>query len=168
MPYLPLLFMLLTACSGLSPAVRDMHVKDISYKQAKQDIEGYENVPVRWGGIIIDVENEDAYSLMQVLYYPLDYFGRPRLNKPEGRFVIKSPEFLDPAIYASDREITAAGLIDGMIERIVDKKKIMVPMISSTAIHLWPSRYRSNDYGYYGYPSYQGYYRWYPGVYGGW
>jgi hypothetical protein len=29
------------------------------------------------GGIIIDAENEEAYSLMQVLFYPLDYFGRP-------------------------------------------------------------------------------------------
>ena len=142
---------------------------DISYNQANQNTENYENAPVRWGGVIVDVENEEDYSLMQVLFYLLDYYGRPQVDKPEGRFVIKSPEFLDPAIYVSGREITVAGLIDGKIERTIDKKKIMVPLITSTAIHLWPSRYRNDNYDYYyGYPSYRGYYRWYPGFYGRW
>ncbi len=47
----------------------------------------------------------------------------PRLDKPnEGRFVIKSAEFLDPMIYAKGREITVVGTLDGGIERTIGKK----------------------------------------------
>jgi hypothetical protein len=38
----------------------------------------------------------------------------------------------------------------------------MVPLITSTAIHLWPSRNRNDNYGYYGCPTYRDYYRWVP------
>ena len=50
--------------------------------------------------------------LCKYYLYPLNYYGRPQLNKPsEGRFVIKSTEFLDPAVYAKDKEITVAGTL---------------------------------------------------------
>ncbi|MDP1559461.1 MAG: Slp family lipoprotein [Nitrosomonas sp.] len=87
---------------------------------------------------------------MQVLFYPLDYYGRPQLNKPsEGRFVIKSPEFLDPMVYATNRGVIAVGTIAGDIERMADTKRIWVPLITTTptAIYLWPINYRNNYYG---------------------
>jgi outer membrane lipoprotein len=36
---------------------------------------------VRWGGVIIGVENEQNFSLVQVLYYPLNSNGRPQTDK---------------------------------------------------------------------------------------
>lgn len=165
---LPLIFLLLTACSSMPSVIREMDVMSISYSRVNQETENYKNAPVRWGGTIVDVENEEEFSLMQVLFYPLDYYGQPQLDKPEGRFVIKSNEFLDPAIYASDREITVVGLIDGKIERTVGNKKISVPLITSTALYLWPVRYHNNPSNYYGYPGYPGYYRGYPSLFGLW
>ena len=170
--YLPLfILLLLNACSGLPPAVRDAEVIDISYGQVHQDIDSYEHTPVRWGGIIVDVENEENFSLMQVMYHPLDSFGRPQVYKAgEGRFVIKTAEFLDPVTYTKDRMITSAGIIEGQVERSVGKKHIWVPLISSSAIHLWPLDYRNNYYGYCGYGGYSGRfsgYRGYGGRFGG-
>jgi outer membrane lipoprotein len=104
-------------------AIQNMNVEDITYSQASQNIDSYRNVPVRWGGIIIDVENEKDFSLVQVLFYPLNYSGRPKLNDPHGgRFVIKSTEFLDPVVYAKDKEISVVGVLDGDIQRTVGKK----------------------------------------------
>ena len=150
-PYLFLSCLLLGACTSMPQAMKDARVVDIPYALASQNIDRNKDVPVRWGGVIIDVENEENFSLVQVLFYPLNYSAHPRLDKPnEGRFVIKSAEFLDPVIYAKGREITVVGILNGSIERTVGRKVIQVPLILSTAIYLWPKHYH-NDYYSYGY-----------------
>jgi len=167
--------LLLSACTSMPKAIQNMNVVNVTYSQANQNIDKYKNIPVRWGGIIIDVENEENFSLVQVLFYPLNYSGRPQLNDPHGgRFVIKSTEFLDPVVYAKDKEISVVGSFDGDIERTVGKKVIRVPLIQSTAVYLWPKRqnnyygyggYSPYHYGYYGYPFFWGGYRGYYGRY---
>ena len=178
--YLLSFCLLLSACSNLPPAIEDAPLFDISYSQAIHSIDSFKNAQVRWGGVIIDVENEQSYSLVQVLYYPLNYYGRPQLNNAnQGRFVIKSPEFLDPAVYTKDTEITVAGTLVGDIERTVGKKKLRLPQIAASVIHLWPDYDRNNYYGYggyggfgygYGYPYYGYGYPYWGGFYGpyGW
>jgi len=161
-PSLLLPCLLLGACTSMPQAMRDARVVDIPYTQASQNIDSHKDVPVRWGGVIIDVENEESFSLVQVLFYPLNYLGRPLLDEPQGgRFVIKSTEFLDPIIYAKGRRITVVGTLNGDIERAVGKKVIRVPLLISTATHLWPKYhyYGYGGYGYgYGYEPYYGSY----------
>jgi len=171
---LSIYLLLLSACSNLPTAIEDPPLFDISYSQATQDIAHYKGAPVRWGGVIIDVENEQNFSLVQVLYYPLNNYGRPRLDEPnKGRFLFKSAEFLDPAVYTKNTTITVAGTLKGEIERSVGKKTLRLPFMSATVIHLWPAYVPSNYYGYggyggfgYGYP-YYGYYGYYPHYWGG-
>ena len=154
--YLLLICLLLTACAGLPAAVKDVPVANISYSQASHNPSGYKDTSVRWGGVIIEVDNEENFTLVQVLSHPLNYYGRPQLSKPsEGRFVIKSTEFLDPAVYAKDKEITVAGTLLGDIERTIGKKTIRLPLLAAKAIYLWPV-YQNNPYGY-GYPGLGGY-----------
>jgi len=160
--YLYLFCLFLGACTSMPKAIQNMNVVDITYSQASQNIDSYENVPVRWGGIIIDVENEEDFSLIQVLSYPLNFSGRPQLdNSHGGRFVIKSTEFLDPMVYAKDNEISVVGTLDGYIQRTVGKKIIRVPLIQSMAVYLWPERQHNyygygHHYRYYSYPFFQG------------
>ena len=156
-PYLLSACIFLSACAGLPAAVREVPVQDVTYSQVSQNPVHYKDTSVRWGGVVIDVENEENFTLVQVLSYPLNYYGRPELSKPsEGRFVIKSPEFLDPAVYAKDREITVAGAIEGDMERTIGKKHVRLPLLTSKAIYLWPN-YQADPYGYgYGY-GYRGY-----------
>lgn len=160
--YSLLICLLLSACAGLPSAIKDVPVKDISYSQASQNLDNYKDTSVRWGGVIIDVENEQNFTLLQILSYPLNYYGRPQLSKPtEGRFVIKSTEFLDPAVYAKDKEVTVAGTLQGDIERTIGKKTVRLPLLASKAIYLWPI-YQNYPYYGYGYPGFGGY-----GGYGG-
>ena len=158
-PYLLSACIFLSACAGLPAAVREVPVQDVTYSQVSQNPVHYKDTSVRWGGVVIDVENEENFTLVQVLSYPLNYYGRPELSKPsQGRFVIKSPEFLDPAVYAKDREITVAGAIEGDMERTIGKKHVRLPLLTSKAIYLWPN-YQADPYGYgygYGY-GYRGY-----------
>ena len=175
-PLLAFCILLLSACSNLPPAIKDAPLYDISYSQATRNITQFKGAPVRWGGVVIDVENEQNYSLVQVLYYPLNSYGRPQLDKNnEGRFLIKSPKFLDPAVYTKDSEVTVAGSLNGDIERKVGNKTLKLPLISSNVLYLWPVYVPGNYYGYggygyggflYGYPWY-GNYGYYPYYWGG-
>lgn len=167
-------FLSLSACSTLPPAIENPPAIDISYQQATADIARYKGAPIRWGGAIIDVLNEKTYSRLQIMAYPLNSYGRPNLDKPHiGRFYVRSSEFLDPAIYAKDREVTAAGLLSGDEELIIGKKPLRLPVLDANTIHLWPEYERIPYYyngayypfpGYYGYPYYWGggFYRGYP------
>ncbi|MDP2225181.1 Slp family lipoprotein, partial [Nitrosomonas sp.] len=142
---LPLL--LLSACTGLPPSIANAPATEVSYRQVSVDSNSFKDVPVRWGGVIIDVENEAHDSMLQIVSYPLDYTGRPQIHRAgEGRFVVKSPEFLDPAVYIKDKEITIAGVITGDTELTVGKRIIRVPLLSATAIYLWP---KLTNYNYY-------------------
>lgn len=157
-----LLSLFLGACTSLPKVMSDANVTDVTYTEASQNIDGYKDTLVRWGGIIIDVENEETFSFVQVLYYPLSYLGRPQRDKLNaGRFIIKSKEFLDPVVYAKDLEITVVGSLNGNIQRMVGKKAIQVPLIQAIAVHLWPKEKNS----YYGYGPYYGGYGPYFGIY---
>lgn len=147
---------LVSACSNLPPLIQDPPLYDLPYQQAVQHIGQFKEAPVRWGGVIIDVQNEQSYSLVQVLAYPLNNYGRPQLNQPnEGRFLVKSQDFLDPAIYKKDAEITVAGVLKGDVERSVGNKTLRLPLLAATVLHLWPA-YQPNNYYYGGYGGYYG------------
>ena len=151
-PYLYLSCFLLGACTSLPQAMKDARVVDIPYAQVTQNIDSYKDVPVRWGGVIINVENQENFSLVQVLFYPLNYFGRPKLDGPRGGlFVFKSTEFLDPVVYVQGKKITVVGTLNGSIERTVGNKVIQVPLLLSTDTHLWSEYYHKDYYDYGGY-----------------
>ena len=155
-PLLIIFSLLITACSNLPPAIEDAPKFDLSYPVALQNINQYKDVPVRWGWVIIELDNEKEFSLLQVLLYPLGNYGRPRLDMPsQGRFFIKSPDFLDPLIYKKDTEITVAGTLNGVLTRTIGKKDLAIPVIASTVLQLW-AKYDMNRY-YYGGGFYGGY-----------
>jgi outer membrane lipoprotein len=79
--YLFLFCLFLGACTSLPKTMRNANVADVTYTQASQNIDGHKDVLVRWGGIIIDVENEENFSLVQALFYPLSFSGRPQQDK---------------------------------------------------------------------------------------
>ena len=170
--YLLPVCLLLNACSNLPSAIENAPAYDLTYNEASQNIAKYKKAPVRWGGVIVDVENEQTKTLVQVLYYPLNRYGRPKLDEPnEGRFLIEQPEFLDPAVYTKCSEITVAGIIKGDDERTIGKKVMRLPLILATTIYLWPTYVRSNYYQGYGYgfdyDPYYGGYGFYPYYWGG-
>jgi outer membrane lipoprotein len=161
-----MLCLMLNACSNIPPTIRNPPLFDISYTEAIQNIANYKNAPVRWGGVIIDVENEQNFSLVQVLHYPLNSDGKPQTDQVnEGRFLIKSSDFLDPAVYTKDTEITVAGVLIGDQERTVGKKVMRLPVISATTLYRWPVYvYDDYDGGFgYGYNPYYGGYPYYWG-----
>lgn len=154
----------LHACSNLPANIKNPPNVDIQLHHVTNS-NNYQNYPVRWGGTIIDVENNANETKIQILFYPLNYYGRPKLNNPSsGRFLTISKQFLDPAIYAKGTEITVVGTLQGTLEKMIGKKIITEPIVAIDSHYVWPqypkNYYRSIDCysNRYRYP----YYRYYP------
>ena len=177
--YLLIGYLFLAACSHLPPAIEDPPAYDLSYQEAIANTVKYKNAPVRWGGTIVEVENEASYSAIQILLYPLGSYGRPDLDEPsQGRFVVKSTGVLDPAIYKKEALITVAGLLEGDTERSIGNKALRLPLVAAKQIYLWPEQNYGRYYGGYGgfgygsgfgypYGGFYGYGPYYPGAFYG-
>lgn len=150
----------LQACFNLPENIRNPPSVDLQPHDVLSDSNKYQNNPVRWGGRIIDVENKTDKTNIQILIYPLNFFGRPQLNQtPLGRFVTVSKQFLDPAVYTKDTAITVSGSLQGTVEKMIGEKKITMPLVATDVYHVW-RQYHYRPYNYF--PHYGYRHRFYP------
>jgi outer membrane lipoprotein len=121
----------------------------LSLTQVKTNPKSTQGVVVIWGGRIINTTNTATGGEIYVLELPLARNERPNYNdtKSTGRFIVMSPEFLDPAAYPRGHLITVAGLTDGVRNERMQNILYRYPVLNIQQIHLW--RQRSRDYYYY-------------------
>lgn len=110
-------------------------------KEVQQNIDHYRGRMILWGGVIIETINRPEETLIMVMQTTLDYEKRPvSLDQSEGRFIVKQAGFLDPAIYAKFRKITAAGVVSGKEEMPLGEISYAYPVITATQLILWEKR----------------------------
>jgi len=143
--------------------MRDNSYATTHLSLVKTNITAYKDMPLRWGGTIINVVNEKDSSQIQALFYPINSYGRPRVDrKTEGRFAMTSLEFLDPAIFKEGTEFTVTGILSGEVQQQIGKKTLNLPLLTIEQIHLWPAQQQLDD-RFYPYPRYYyPYYRYGP------
>lgn len=94
---------------------------------------------VRWGGVIVGVENKAEETWVEVSARELDAFGRPRFaDRSDGRFIARLGGFFDPSIYRADRELTVYGTLDGSVEGRIGERPYSYPVVRVLSFHLWP------------------------------
>lgn len=157
------LVLFLAGCaSGVPEPVRRAPETVIGVEQVRRDATAFAGMKVRWGGIVIGVENRDRDSLIEVLSQKLDRSGRPiASDKTEGRFLARREGFVDPAVYKEGREITIVGTVRGSLTRTIGGFRYTYPLISAETLHLWKPRPEPKAYPYYWDPYWP--YPWYPG-----
>ena len=139
LPPLPILLLLLGACAGgptfdtsevdsaLTPAIVIAGSRHTAGKQ------------VLWGGIILATTNLPDNTLIEMLAYPLNSRGKPQRDEaPQGRFFLEQGGFLDPAVYAAGRLLTASGTILRIETGKVGAAEQSGPVVSAEELHLWP------------------------------
>lgn len=144
-------------CSQLPANIRHAPEPDIMLQEAVDNFSYARDKNVRWGGILIDVENAETTTTLHLLGYPLSRSGRPERDEPAlGRFLINTTDFIDPEAYPKGSEVTVAGRLTEQTEGQVGEHPITLPVVTAETIYFWPvdSSYR---YGYYGYPYGYGY-----------
>ena len=137
-----LLFLFLggfTACApAISTKVRDEAGEPVPFKTLLKHSDAHKGRVVIVGGYILETVNETDGSRITVLQAPLDSQNRPKSSDlSEGRFMVSSSEFLDPAVYSKERRITIGGKVSGIQERQLGNLTYVYPVIEVMEIHLW-------------------------------
>ena len=168
--YAPLLLLvlILPACAGVPESLRGDYPAIPTVEAVQSQPEAYLGQNVRWGGVIIDIENRSDHSVLEILAYPLDKSARPKLDKGSlGRFLLRMKGFIDPATYLHKREVSAVGTIKAIETRKIGEFAYRYPVLEGHALHLWPERQEIEPdfydpwYPWYPYPWY-GPYRYHP------
>ncbi|NOQ76689.1 MAG: hypothetical protein GQ475_02630 [Methylococcaceae bacterium] len=154
------LLFFLSACSGLPKPMRGNAYLNLHLNTVQTNMASYQNKAFLWGGTVINVVNEKDSSQIQLLFYPINRYGRPQTDrKTEGRFAITSPLFLDPAVYKEGIEVTVTGILSGEIKQLIGKKTLTLPLLSLENIHIWPELQQIDNRVYlYPYPPHSPYY----------
>ena len=146
-----LLTLLLSACASKVPqAIREAPADSPSLQQLRSQDSDYLGRQTRLGGTIIHTENREDATWLTVLGLPLYSDGAPRLTDDSaGRFIAIVPEFLDPQVYAPDRQVTITGTVLHTEAGKVGEYTYSYPVVQADAWYLWPTRTNVP----YGYPS---------------
>jgi len=137
--------LLLQGCTYNYPISRDLVAKadsTITFEMLQADPDMYKGRFIILGGSIAAITGLAEGSLIEVYQAPLDYWGQPiRTNGVNGRFLIYTPVYIDPDVYAPHREITVAGEIEGTTlkqSENAELTKYNYPVLFSKELKLWP------------------------------
>lgn len=165
-----LLVVLVTGCSSVPTQISSAPANDIQLGEVKGKTDEYPEQEVRWGGEIVKVENNNEASIIQIVQYPLNHYGKPITNQSsEGRFLAITNDFIDPVVYKEGTLLTFTGQIQGESTRKVDKRDLTMPLLTVSSMYKWQP-YRSvqrdpfyDPFYYNGFYPYHGYYNrsWY-------
>jgi outer membrane lipoprotein len=123
--------------------------------------EAHLNQKVVLGGEIVATRPQAEGTEIEVLGRPLRRDESPaRTDASEGRFLVFSREFLDPAVYAKGRRLSVLGTVTGEQERPIGNQPYRYPVITAEQVRLWPEELPAYAYPY-PYPYYP--YSWYLG-----
>ena len=103
------------------------------------DIDAARGRTAMWGGAIVNSRNFENSSQLEVLAYPLDDAGRPRLDQPPlGRFLVQRAGYLETVDYAPGRLVTMIGPVAGVRSGTVGEARYDYPVLEARQLHLWP------------------------------
>lgn len=96
---------------------------------------------VRWGGRIVAVRPAADSTCFDLIAQPLTASGAPDGSDVSlGRFRACREGFYDPAVFASNRELTFTGRIDGFDRVRIGDHEYRQPRIAAEVVFLWPER----------------------------
>jgi outer membrane lipoprotein len=131
---------LLAGCSHvISKEVLKEVDRNVTFAQVAKAPDAYKGKTVLFGGDIIETQTLPDKTVIIVLQRPIGRRGEPAAGDvSEGRFIIQTPGFLDPAIYSPGRKVTVAGTVFGKEMRPLGKIEYMYPIIEKRELYLWP------------------------------
>ncbi len=140
------------------------------YSAVRADPSAHRGATLLLGGEILGNTVTATGTTLEILRYRLDRRGWPITpEKPGDRFLARSENILDPALYAKGKKVTLTGTVMGSETRALDQAQYVYPLFSIGEIRLWseeerserlyPYRFNPYDPGYY-YP--YGHPYWYP------
>src|SRR5262249_17054059 len=110
----------------------------------------YRGARVMVGGQVIATTPKPGATEIEILAKRLGGGGAPESgDRSDGRFLARTAEFLDPAIYAPGRRLTVLGTVKGTEERPIGTLAYTYVVVEAERLKLWP-----RDENWVGNPSY--------------
>ncbi|WP_241970297.1 Slp family lipoprotein [Pseudidiomarina aquimaris] len=129
----------LSACSAVPDelAVAE-NTNSVNYTTALENPEMTEGQTARWGGVIAEVRNNDRGTIIEVVNYELNSYGRPiPSDSSDGRFRALIDGFIDPMVYEKGRSVTFTGTVGAPIEDKIDEFPYLFPTLNVSGKYLW-------------------------------
>ncbi len=137
----------------ISNTLRQQAEPPVSFQALRADPDAFKGRTVILGGDILNTQNTQQQTAIEILQKPLDRFEAPLVtDQTAGRFIAQCDRYLDPAIYDQGRQITVAGTILGSYAGQVGEADYLYPLVSCVEMHLWPRASREPVYPVYPYP----------------
>ena len=133
--------LLSSACtpSVISPATLRQVDQTITIDELRQHPRAFIGKYVLLGGEIIETRIAADLTTIMVLALRLDHSKKPLIGTVSGgRFIVRQPTFLDPAIYRPGRKITVAGVVVGEQALPLGEITYRYPVIENRELYLWP------------------------------
>ena len=112
------------------------------------------------GGEILVTTPQSGQTTIEVLGRRLRRAQVPEWSdRSDGRFLVRSTRFLDPAVYAPGRQITVLGTVTGSEERPLGEIPYRYPILAAERLVLWPPPVATPPWPYY----YDPFWDWAPG-----
>ena len=147
--YVAALFIIaaLGACATHIPEqIRATPKENILPRQVQKAPQVFLGKTIRWGGTVIAIKNHKNETRLTILSQMLNRFGQPAGgDQSNGRFIAVVPQFLDPAIYAKQRNITVVGTVNKVETKKIDDFAYDYPIIKVTSHYLWPPEREIDD-----------------------
>ena len=133
----------LSACAT-RPAFEDAPpTRSVAPYQAARDGDAHREKTVMWGGMVVEANNFERHSEVEILAYPLDDKQRPKLEAADqGRFIALMAGFADPASLPRGRFVTLIGTVTGDRHGPVRGEDYVWPEVDVKRLHLWPRDFR--------------------------
>jgi outer membrane lipoprotein len=129
----------LAACAaGISQQARNLVTYQGSFIDLQHRPTRYIGQTAHLGGKIIETMSDGRMSEVSVLQLPLDWQGRPvDDNRSDGRFIIRSRDFLDPEVFRPGSLLSVVGQVMGSDVRPVGGFSYRYPVILPVEIKHW-------------------------------
>ena len=126
-------------CSGISQKTLSQVTYAGTFAQLQAEPEKVMGETVMFGGKIIAASVMGDGTELTVLQLELSSSQRPgNSDQSKGRFLIRSDQFLDPAIYPDGTLITVVGKLIGSEERNIGQMAYRYPVVEPVEIKKWP------------------------------
>jgi starvation-inducible outer membrane lipoprotein len=110
---------LLTACMHpISEQAREQVSSQTTFAMVNENPSAFLDQQLLIGGVIIAAEKDEEGTVLELMEWHLNRWGEPTYLADEGRrFLVKSKQSLDPAIYEPGVLVTLAGVVLGEEDR---------------------------------------------------
>lgn len=129
----------LVGCGGLSRQAREQIDYTGGFESLQADPDRHIGATALLGGRVIATTPSDSGTEIVALQLPLGSNDRPQDgDNSQGRFILRTPQFIDPALYPKDTLISVVAKLTGSEQRKIGEMDYRYPVLSIVEIKKWP------------------------------